>query len=997
MATHHHADQSQPSSPHMEPSFPGTSPTTSLKAIRLISRRSFQAGCGDTIGSMVAADNADGRHDNPSSTEFLSSSLTTSRRRVLPTTKDASNTMNRLLVSMVGHTGNSTVDDYKDDENGRSAAPFAPHLFSSNTADAFSQHDDKSIRSSTQSLILSSRTSYSKLFTDGWIVRALGQIPSIALIGIFHLMIGVPFGVSYFPMQWTSSTSESTFLDLDGDLPHGDFPVPGKEAFGIRLFLFSTMIGQIIFTFFSGFPNPIGLQMVENIGFTKELAAVAISHQGYGIDAMATLMVMFGLASLLVGVVFYLLGRFRLGKIVYFFPTHVLIGLIGGIGILLCKTGLEVTIADAISISHLIQSWRLWTVILGLEASLRVLEWITSDSRGKPKFALLSPIFFCMITPLFYLTLLIFRVPVSAAEDSGYFFPPMVQTQDSDVRGNFGTPWDVWKVIDFSKVSWVAIVDSFPTMVALILFSLIHVPINIPAFALSTKVDVDMNQELIAHGYSNMLAGFCCGLQNYMAYTQSVLYDKSGGTGRISGLAVAAVTGCLFFVGPSLATYIPRCMAGTLLLHVGIDLFLEGVYDSFKKFDWLEYCGIWLIVVVMSFCGMEAAMVAGGVAAVSTYAVQNVAYLSPIRGVMPATTLRSSHWNRSRASESILENPTEGRSRILVVQLQGHLFFGNMASFTERIHALLKPAKQVSGRDNMPPIIEDGSLSPLVLVLDCSLVLGIDSSAAHAIVKLKEIILKQYNIRPIIFVSGSEEGFPTEYNLRDQLSGPSKKKEDSRPSPTEASPLLATQTLHPTDCLVCDSLDLALMEAEDAIIARHSQDLVCEDNLLFVAPQKKEVLTLEEEQNECISCLKDISPQQMSENDAAILFSHFKREAYKQDDLVWVQGDESNSVKLVVSGQLIAELENEAGTTELVTAHNIVGELGLVNGDARMSTLRVTSQEAILYSMSREAFEELMDTHPRVARYIDLICVKFLALRVQHVSNRIFETRCLPI
>lgn len=68
-----------------------------------------------------------------------------------------------------------------------------------------------------------------------------------------------------------------------------------------------------------------------------------------------------------------------------------------------------------------------------------------------------------------------------------------------------------------------AILESFPTMVALVLFSLIHVPINIPAFALSSKVDADMNQELIAHGISNMLAGSCGGLQNYLAYTQSVL------------------------------------------------------------------------------------------------------------------------------------------------------------------------------------------------------------------------------------------------------------------------------------------------------------------------------------------------------------------------------------------------------------------------------------------------------------------------------------------
>ena len=83
-------------------------------------------------------------------------------------------------------------------------------------------------------------------------------------------------------------------------------------------------------------------------------------------------------------------------------------------------------------------------------------------------------------------------------------------------------------------------------MIALILFSLIHVPINIPAFALSTNTDANMNKELIAHGISNMLAGAGCGLQNYLAYTQSVLYDKSGGSGRVSGLAVATLTAILF-------------------------------------------------------------------------------------------------------------------------------------------------------------------------------------------------------------------------------------------------------------------------------------------------------------------------------------------------------------------------------------------------------------------------------------------------------------------
>jgi SulP family sulfate permease len=258
-------------------------------------------------------------------------------------------------------------------------------------------------------------------------------------------MIGVPFGVSYFPMSWTSHHND---VSNEDDNEQGMFPIPGKEAFGIRLFLFSTLIGQFIYTFYSGFHNPIGLQMVENIGFTRALSQIAISHQGYGIDTLATLMVMFGLASILVGIVFYLLGKFQLGKIVYFFPTHVLIGLIGGIGILLCKTGLEVTLGSGIVLQALVDHRELWVVIVGLEILLRFLERITTNSKGKPMFALLSPIYFCMITPCFYLVLWIIKIPISVANDAGYFFPPLINEDDQNesVMSNYGTPWDVWKV-----------------------------------------------------------------------------------------------------------------------------------------------------------------------------------------------------------------------------------------------------------------------------------------------------------------------------------------------------------------------------------------------------------------------------------------------------------------------------------------------------------------------------------------------------------------------
>jgi SulP family sulfate permease len=730
----------------------------------------------------------------------------------------------------------------------------------------------------------------------------------------------------------------------------------------------------------------------------------------------------------------------------HFLLRAVLVGCIGGIGVFIAKTGLEVTINDAFSIDAITSKWNLLAVIFLFEVVLRILERITKDDHGKPKYTLLSPIYFCMITPVFYFMLFILRVPVSAAEDAGYFFPSL----DSDVsvacQGidcstgaspsfwdsvvHDGGMWDMWTIINIPTVSWLAVWDSIPTLLALSIFSLIHVPINIPAFALSTNTEADMNNELIAHGYSNMISGLVGGLQNYMAYTQSALYDKSGGTGKQSGAAVALVTSLLFFIGPTIASFIPRCMAGTLLLHVGLDLFLEGVFDSFSKFDRLEYAGIWLIVAVMTMYGMDAAMIAGGIAAVSTYAVQSIAYLSPIRGSMSAVTLRSSNGNRSLQAEAILDSPAVGRSRILVVQLQGHLFFGTVANFTESMYDILRNKIDVQDKNRTKDILDPGAdvnASPIVVILDFSLVLGIDSSAAQAIAKLRRAMQKKYSVELCIFVAGSNEGFPTDFDLTKELSASTAVRAQAKPrAQTDVDPLysenfdeeasektgLLLKTIHGDNgkemlaryagSHVCESLDRALIYAENALIAKEDPTLLDSDD----NSDKLDVITeepsttdfsLSEEREIALRSLSNLCPVSIPAQDLELLFSILSREVYHSGEFIWKQHSASNCAKLLVAGTLTALIENEAGTTETILKGNMIGELGLIQGGTRMSSVQCTSSYVIVYSLSRESFENLALKSPAVARYVDLICIKYLNLRVQHVSNRIFETRCLPI
>lgn len=125
-------------------------------------------------------------------------------------------------------------------------------------------------------------------------------------------------------------------------------------------------------------------------------------------------------------------------------------------------------------------------------------------------------------------------------------------------------------------------------------------------------------------------------------------------------------------------------------------------------------------------------------------------------------------------------------------------------------------------------------------------------------------------------------------------------------------------------------------------------------------------------------------------------FSYFTRETYKKGDVLWRQGSTSDSAKLLVTGGLIASLENEAGTTETISIGSMIGESGLVDNTNRNSSVHAT-EDAVVYSLSRDSWDVMKDKDPKCAHAMYSIVVRYLTLRVQHCSNRIFETRCLPI
>ena len=320
----------------------------------------------------------------------------------------------------------------------------------------------------------------------------VNKLPGLLIALLLNLFLSISFGQAFFPTEW-------------------EFPEGVPRAVGVQMFLFSTVICQLVMTTFSDFPCAMGMMMVENIPFMHTIANTVLASQGTGIESFSTILMTFALSSITCGILFYVLGAYKLGNVVYYFPRHVIVGCIGGVGVFVTQTGFEVSCNQtwswtwhSVTIFAATNSYPLWLTSCLFVLGLRLLCL-------KFRVPLLPPFYFVTIPLAFYLIVFLMGVSLESLTKQGWFFESAEHAE-----------WNLqWTLIRLEYVDWWVILELFPTIIALTVFSLMHVPINIPSLSMSTKVNSDMNSELKAHGYSNIIAGCCGGLQNYLCYSNS--------------------------------------------------------------------------------------------------------------------------------------------------------------------------------------------------------------------------------------------------------------------------------------------------------------------------------------------------------------------------------------------------------------------------------------------------------------------------------------------
>lgn len=114
----------------------------------------------------------------------------------------------------------------------------------------------------------------------------------------------------------------------------------------------------------------------------------------------------------------------------------------------------------------------------------------------------------------------------------------------------------------------------------------------------------------------------------------------------------------------------------------------------------------------------------------------------------------------------------------------------------------------------------------------------------------------------------------------------------------------------------------------------------------------------------------------------------FEERTHKQDEVLFSQGDEGDRLCLVCEGFVEVILESE-DTPEGRTLINLgpgqsVGEMALIDQGTRSATVRTSSDNTVIASVSREAFEQLCESDTKIGYRIMRNIAADLSFRLRH-------------
>ena len=477
---------------------------------------------------------------------------------------------------------------------------------------------------------------------------------------------------------------------------------------GIGILLLGAVIFAVLSALTATYPLTVSMPQEIPVAILALMAATIVAGIGSGMtaaEAYQFIFVTMGLSSILVGLFLFVLGRFRLGRMVRFIPFPVVGGFLAGTGWLIITfsftmmTSLELTLANTLVLfdQNVFYQWfpgLVFAVVL-LLATRRISHYLLTPG------ILLGGII------LFYGILFALGFSYPAIVADGYLLGPI-------------PAGGLFPELPFAHVPgfrWDLFMAYLPAIVTMMVLCAISVLFNYSGLEILVKEDFDLDKELRLTGYHNMLAGVAGTPAGFMDPGGTAMCYNLGARGRGANIVIALICGFTLVFGAQMLSIFPKVILGGLLLNLGLGFLVEWLVDTWKKLHKSDYLVVVLILIAIGTVGFLEGVVIGLLLSIVLFVI-NYSKVEVVKHELTGKTFKSKV-ERSADLKKILEHAGE---QTFILSLQGFIFFGTANRLLQRVIKRIDAAEA----------------SPLhYVLLDFSQVTGLDSSAINSFNKLR--------------------------------------------------------------------------------------------------------------------------------------------------------------------------------------------------------------------------------------------------------------------
>ena len=447
-------------------------------------------------------------------------------------------------------------------------------------------------------------------------------------------------------------------------------------------------------------------QAVVILASIAGLMVIHMGEQAVNSKGLATMLVVMSLSSLGVALFFWIIGHYRLTRLLELMPYPVICGFMAGIGWLLLEAGIGIAVNEPISAGlagALQQSDNLSRLLLFVAGAIVLLLAVTSFRR-----AWALPVASLGLVFAFYAVATFKGLTMQDLVDKGWLF------DIPETGGALG----LLQSLSFSQVDTSFVISVVPQILTIAFLALLTQSMSLSAMMAAGTQDLDTSSEIEDMGGGNVLNALIASPPGSTDVIASTLYEEFGASSRWMPIVSSLVCLVMAVFGSLIIPWMPKLLVGATVFLFAYQLFYEWMYENVRGFQPIDFTIVLIILGTVIFIGFMAGILVGILLALLLF-VLRYSMISAIQGQYSLAVYRSSV-ERSQSSNLVLD---QYGGECLVFTLRGFLFFGTANAILDTI------------RDDVKVRTSDYK----VILLDLKRVTGMDISALNTFVQIKAL------------------------------------------------------------------------------------------------------------------------------------------------------------------------------------------------------------------------------------------------------------------